>query len=84
MKHTQLSARRGDIQTGNCALLDWMIPTMIPNMPRAEAKISTIRIFTNRESSCASARAHALPAIPTEMPLAMLVNPTLHPEKNTA
>ena len=69
--------------TGNCALLDWMIPTMMPKMPSADAKISTIRILTNRESSCASASAQALPATPTEMPDAMFVNPTLQPEKKT-
>ena len=71
------------VYTGNCELLDWIMPTMIPNIPKAEANISTIRILTKRESSCASAKAHALPAIPTAIPLAMFVNPTLQPEKNT-
>ena len=27
----------------------WMIPTMIPKMPSANAKISTMRIFTKRD-----------------------------------
>ena len=47
----------------NCALLDCMIPTIIPNIPNAEANISTIKILTNKELSCASENAHALPAI---------------------
>jgi hypothetical protein len=64
-------------------LFDWMIPTIIPKIPRAEAKISTMRILTKSDSSCASERAHELPAIPTEIPLAIFVNPTLHPDQNT-
>ena len=60
-----------------------MMPTMMPNIPNAEANISTISILTKSESSCASARAQALPAIPTAIPLAILVIPTLQPEKKT-
>lgn len=56
---------------------------MIPKIPKADAKISTMRILTKSEESWASARAHALPAIPTDIPLAIFVKPTLHPEKNT-
>lgn len=42
-----------------------MIPTMTPNRPRAEPKISTIRILTKRVPFCASARAQELPVTPT-------------------
>ena len=94
--------------TGNWALLDCIIATMIPKMPSAEAKISTIKILTKRESSWASLKAHELPAIPvqnekndikfeeekkikkrlnnglpTAIPLAMFVKPTLQPDQNT-
>lgn len=69
---------------GNSAVLDWMMPTMIPKMPRADAKISTMRIFTNRDASWASPRAHALPATPTEIPLARFVNPTPSPPQKSA
>ena len=48
-------------------MFDWIIPTIIPKMERAEAKISTIKILTNNDGSCASARAQLLPAIPTEI-----------------
>lgn len=37
--------------SGKEALLDWMIATIMPKMPSAEAKISTIKIFTNRLES---------------------------------
>lgn len=47
-------------------MFDWMIATMIPKMPSADAKISTIKIFTNRLASWASARAQLLPATPTD------------------
>ena len=45
---------------GNWALFDWIIPTIIPKIPSAEAKISTIKILTKSESSWASANAQAL------------------------
>lgn len=45
--------------------------------------LTTMRIFTNNEESWASPSAHADPAIPTEIPLAIFVNPTEQPEKNT-
>ena len=48
-------------------MFDWIIPTIIPKMERAEAKISTIKILTNNDGSCASARAQLLPAMPTEI-----------------
>lgn len=67
---------------GKVQALDWMIPTMIPKIPSAEAKISTIKILTNKLESCASAMAHELPAMPTETPLAMFVNPTDNPALN--
>jgi hypothetical protein len=49
----------------------WIIPTMIPKIPRAEAKISTIKILTKRLGSWASAIAHEEPAIPTLTPEAI-------------
>lgn len=60
----------------------WIIPTIIPKIPKAEAKISTIRIFTNKEGSWASPIAQLDPAIPTETPEAILVRPTDSPEEN--
>ena len=41
--------------------------TMTPKMPSALPKISTIRILTKSVESCASARAHAAPATPTQI-----------------
>ena len=38
-----------------------MIPTMMPNIPKADANISTMRILTKREESWASARAQEDP-----------------------
>lgn len=54
--HASISAAQWDAK---------MIPTMTPNRPRAEPKISTIRILTKRVPFCASARAHELPVTPT-------------------
>ena len=62
--------------------LDWIMPTMIPKIPRAEAKISTIRILTKSEGSWASPMAQEEPAIPTETPEATFVNPTERPAEN--
>ena len=44
-----------------------MMPIITPNIPNAEPKISTMRILTNSEASCASARAQPLPATPTQI-----------------
>jgi hypothetical protein len=52
---------------GKSAELDWMMEIITPKIPNAEPKISTIRIFTNNDGSCASASAHPLPATPTQM-----------------
>ena len=68
--------------TGNVQALLWMIPTMIPNIPNADAKISTIKILTNNDASWASPIAQELPAIPTLIPDAILVNPTDKPAEN--
>jgi hypothetical protein len=38
-----------------------------PKMPSADPKISTIRILTNSDESCASASAQPEPATPTQM-----------------
>ena len=40
-----------------------------------------IKIFTNKLASCASAMAHELPAMPTQMPEPRLVRPTLMPDQ---
>ena len=68
--------------TGKLQALLSIIPTIIPKIPRAEAKISTIKILTNNEASCASAMAQLDPAIPTDTPDAMLVRPTESPAEN--
>ena len=51
------------------ALFAWIIPTMTPKIPNAEAKISTTKILTNNEPSWASAKAQLDPATPTLIPL---------------
>lgn len=61
-----------------------MMATMIPKMPSADAKISTIKILTKSEPSCASASAQLLPAMPTATPEAMLLIPTESPEEKVA
>ncbi len=42
------------------------MPIIIPKIASADAKISTIKILTKRDASCASPRAQELPAMPTE------------------
>ncbi len=42
-----------------------MIPTITPKRPRADPKISTIKILMNKLSSCAWDKAHAEPVTPT-------------------
>jgi hypothetical protein len=44
-----------------------MMPTMTPNKPNAEPKISTTKIFTNESGFWASAIAHPLPDTPTQI-----------------
>ena len=56
--------------------------TMTPKRPMAEPKISMIRILTNRELFAASARAAPEPTIPTHIPQAKFVNPTVKPAAN--
>ena len=46
---------------------EMMMPTMTPKRPRADAKISTTRILTNRLLLSASASAHELPTMPTHI-----------------
>jgi hypothetical protein len=58
-----------------------MIETMTPKIPKADPKISTMRIFTKSDGSCASAMAHELPAMPTQMPLPKFVRPTDTPDQ---
>lgn len=57
--------------------------TSLQQSSRQRRALTTMRIFTNNEESWASPSAHADPAIPTEIPLAIFVNPTEQPEKNT-
>lgn len=52
---------------GKSAWPEMMIPTMTPNRPRADAKISTTRILTNSVLLSASASAHELPTMPTQI-----------------
>lgn len=61
-----------------------MMPTMTPKSPRALPKISTIRILTNIEDSCASARAALVPEIPTVIPQIRLERPTVSPAEKIA
>ena len=61
-----------------------MIPTITPNKPRALPKISIIRIFTNVEGVCASAKAHPDPVTPTQTPQNKLERPTDTPAPNRA
>ena len=42
-----------------------MIPTMTPNRPRADPKISITSILTKVSGVCASDKAHPEPVIPT-------------------
>ncbi|TEB18899.1 hypothetical protein C9890_0300, partial [Perkinsus sp. BL_2016] len=58
------------------------IPTIIPNNPRADPKISTISIFTKSSGFCASPKAQPLPDIPTHTPQNKLDKPTLKPTAN--
>jgi hypothetical protein len=44
-----------------------MIPTITPKRPKALPKISTTNIFTKESGFCASAMAHPLPDIPTQI-----------------
>ena len=69
-------------EIGKVHELLWIIPTIIPKIPRADAKISTIKIFTKSEASWASPMAQLDPAIPTEIPEAIFVNPTDSPAEN--
>ena len=55
-----------------------------PNRPMILPKTSTIRIFTNRFGSAASARAAVEPVIPTETPQRRLQAPTVNPPQNRA
>jgi hypothetical protein len=55
---------------GKFAPDDWMIPTMTPNKPKAEPKISITRIFTNVSGVWASEIAHPEPVIPTAILIA--------------
>jgi hypothetical protein len=61
-----------------------MIPTITPKRPSALPKISTMRILTNVDGVCASARAHPAPTTPTQIPQKRFERPTDKPEPNTA
>lgn len=53
---------------------------MTPNRPRAEPKISTMRILTKVEGVWASAKAQPAPVTPTQIPQKRLERPTDNPE----
>lgn len=55
---------------------------MRPNKPMALPKISMIRILTKRELLAASAKAAPDPTMPTHMPHARLLKPTVSPAPN--
>ena len=57
---------------------------MRPNRPIILPKTSTMRIFTNKSGSAASARAAVEPATPTEIPQRRLHAPTVRPPQNSA
>jgi len=63
----------------NAAFEEIMMPTMMPNNPRAEPKISMMSIFTNILASCASEMAQELPTTPTQIPQKRLARPTVMP-----
>lgn len=56
-----------------------MMPMMTPKSPRALPKISTMRILTNVEGVCASARAQPDPVTPTQTPQNRFERPTERP-----
>ncbi len=67
-----------------------MMPTITPNKPKAEPKISTTKIFTNESGFWASAIAHPLPDTPTHIldylqtyPQSRLEIPTETPVQNS-
>ena len=60
-----------------------IIPTINPNKPMAEAKISMMRILTKRVGFAASVKAAPDPTIPTATPQNKLDNPTMSPDPNT-
>lgn len=61
-----------------------MMPMMTPKRPRALPKISMMRIFTNVEGVCASAKAHPAPVTPTHTPQNRFERPTERPAPNIA
>ena len=58
------------------------IETMTPKRPMALAKISTMRILTKSDASCASASAAPDPTMPTAMPQKRFEKPTVRPAAN--
>ena len=57
---------------------------MRPNNPMMLPKTSTMRIFTNKFGSAASASAALEPVIPTQTPQRRLHTPTVSPPQNRA
>lgn len=55
------------------------IPTIKPNKPIADPKISTIKILTNNDELAASEIAAPDPTIPTDIPQKRFTNPTVTP-----
>ncbi len=63
-------------------MFTWSIETIKPNKPIALANISIIRIRTNNEEFCASAKAAPDPTRPTHTPQNKLHKPTVKPAPN--
>ena len=61
-----------------------MIPTMTPNNPRAEPKISIIKILTKVDGVWASARAAPDPVTPTQIPQTRFDKTTRRPAAKSA
>ena len=58
------------------------MPTITPKRPIALPNISTIKILTNNDESCASAKAAPEPTMPTHKPQNRLDSPTVNPAPN--
>ena len=67
---------------GKLANYSYIIPMIRPNKPKAEANISTTRIFIKLLGSWLSASTHEVPAIPTHTPQIMFERPTPKPVQN--
>lgn len=58
-------------------------PTIRPNRPKTEPKISITKILTKRDESAASEMAAVAPVTPTQTPQIRLAAPTVIPAQNS-